>query len=140
MSEVKKDLEVINEDFKNEETVTLPNTNEVDDGTLSFLKIPKKEDNRQLLGKETTQSKLVNTTFWVFGFVDNIETKFTKIKKTSGQMLIQIRPEKDSLESESQKFFTGSEFIKNIMYEIKKRNAFPRKMTLRSEGNKFYVE
>lgn len=35
-----------------------------DDGTLAFLNIPRDENSRSFNCDETTQSKLVNTTFW----------------------------------------------------------------------------
>lgn len=36
-----------------------------DDGSLAFLNIPRDENSRSFNCDETTQSKLVNTTFWV---------------------------------------------------------------------------
>ena len=111
-----------------------------DDGSLAFLKIPKNEDSRHLVGDEINQSKIVNTTFWIFNFLENVPTKYTKIKGTPGQTLVQIRPQKDSQESESKKFFTGSEQILYVLREIQKRNAFPRKVTLRGEANRYYIE
>ena len=39
-----------------------------DDGSLAFLRIPRDESSRSFNCDETTQSKLVNTTFWVDKF------------------------------------------------------------------------
>ncbi|WP_304624156.1 hypothetical protein [uncultured Duncaniella sp.] len=112
----------------------------VDDGSLAFLRIPRDENSRSLIGDEIKQSKIVNTSFWVFKFLEDIPTRFSKQKGTAGQTLVQIRPSKDSPESESQKFFTGSAEILYVLKEIQKRDAFPRKVTLRSNGNRFYFE
>lgn len=111
-----------------------------DDGSLAFLRIPRDEHSRSLPGDEIKQSKIVNTSFWVFDFLEDIPTRFSKQKGTPGQTLVQIRPRKESPESEAQKFFTGSTDILYVLREIKKRKAFPRKVTLRANGNRFYFE
>ena len=116
------------------------NIQEEDDGSLAFLKIPRDENSRSLPGDEIKQSKIVNTSFWVFDFLEDIPTRFSKQKGTSGQTLVQIRTRKDSPDSEAQKFFTGSTVILYVLREIKKRKAFPRKVTLRANGNRFYFE
>ena len=116
------------------------NIQEEDDGSLAFLKIPRDENSRSLPGDEIKQSKIVNTSFWVFDFLEDIPTRFSKQKGTSGQTLVQIRPRKDNPDSEAQKFFTGSTDILYVLREIKKRKAFPRKVTLRANGNRFYFE
>lgn len=115
-------------------------TNEVDDGSLAFLKIPRDENSRSLQGEEVKQSRIVNTSFWVFDFLEDVPTRFSKQKGTPGQTLVQIRKDKDSPESDAQKFFTGSQDILYVLQEIKKRKAFPRKVTLRANGNRFYFE
>lgn len=112
----------------------------IDDGSLSFLNIPRDTNSRSLLGDEVKQSRIVNTTFWVFDFLEDVPTRFSKAKGTTGQTLVQIRPDRNSPESASQKFFTGSAEILYVLQEIKKRNAFPRKVTLRANGNRFYFE
>lgn len=53
----------------------------VDDGSLDFLKIPRDENNRSFNCDETTQSKLVNTTFWVVDFIEDVPTRFSKAKE-----------------------------------------------------------
>lgn len=51
-----------------------------DDGSLAFLNIPRDESNRSFNCDETTQSKLVNTSFWVCDFIEDVPTRFSKIK------------------------------------------------------------
>lgn len=112
----------------------------IDDGSLECLKIPRDENNRSFNCDETTQSKLVNTTFWVVDFIKDVPTKFSKAKGNKGQTLVKIKPQKDSPESEAKKFFTGSTDILYVCQQIKKMNAFPRRVTLRSSGNRFFFE
>lgn len=111
-----------------------------DDGSLAFLNIPRDENSRSFNCDETTQSKLVNTQFWVVDFIENIETRFSKQKGKSGQTLVKIKPERDSPDSCSKKFFTGSSDILYVLKKIKELKAFPRRVTLRSSGNRFYFE
>lgn len=112
----------------------------IDDGSLSFLNIPRDENNRSFNCEETTQSKLVNTTFWVVDFIEEVPTRFSKAKGGKGQTLVKIKPQKDSLESESKKFFTGSADILYVLKKIRELNKFPRRVTLRGSGNRFYFE
>lgn len=116
------------------------NNEKVDDGSLSFLNIPRDKNSRSLKGDEVKQSKIVNKTFWVHDFLEDIPTRFSKSKGTKGQTLVQIRPEKDSPESDSQKFFTGSADIIYVLKKIREMNAFPRRVTMRNDGNRFYFE
>lgn len=111
-----------------------------DDGSLAFLNIPRDENSRSLKGDEVKQSKIVNTEFWVFDFLEEVQTRFSKAKGSKGQTLVQFRPRKDSPESEAKKFFTGSQDILYILQKIRELKAFPRRVTLRSEGNRFYFE
>ena len=111
-----------------------------DDGSLAFLKIPRDERSRSFNCDETTQSKLVNTQFWVVDFLEDVQTRFSKAKGKSGQTLVKIKPQKNSPESEAKKFFTGSMDILYVWQQIKKMNAFPRRVTLRSSGNRFFFE
>lgn len=112
----------------------------VDDGSLDFLKIPRDENNRSFNCDETTQSKLVNTTFWVVDFIENVPTRFSKAKGVKGQTLVKIKTNKDSPESEAKKFFTGPADILYVLKKIKEMNKFPRRVTLRGNGNRFYFE
>jgi hypothetical protein len=105
-----------------------------DDGSLAFLQIPSDASRRQFNCPETTQQKLVNTTFWLIDFYEEIKTKY------GFKMLIKVKPSKDAPESEARKFFTNCEDIKYVMRQIKRRNAFPRKVTLRANGNHYFFE
>ena len=116
------------------------NTEMIDDGSLGFLNIPRDENSRSFNCTETTQSKIVNTTFWVTDFIEEVPTRFSKTKGTSGQTLVKIKPHKDSPESDARKFFTGSADILYILKKIKVLDAFPRKVTLRGNGNRYYFE
>lgn len=111
-----------------------------DDGSLAFLNIPRDENNRSFNCTETTQSRLVNTSFWVEDFIEDVPTRFSKSKGTKGQTLVKFKPERDSPESDARKFFTGSADILYMCQEIKKRNAFPRRVTLRGNGNRYWFE
>lgn len=70
-----------------------------DDGSLAFLNIPRDESNRSFNCDETTQSKLVNTSFWVCDFIEDVPTRFSKTKGTKGQTLVKIKPDKNSPEA-----------------------------------------
>ena len=111
-----------------------------DDGSLAFLNIPRDENSRSFNSDETTQSKLVNTTFWVVDFIEEVPTRFSKAKGVKGQTLVKIKPSKDSLESDAKKFCTGSSDILYVLKKIKEMNKFPRKVTLRGNGNRYYFE
>lgn len=111
-----------------------------DDGSLAFLRIPRDENSRSLQGEEVKQSRIVNTSFWVSDFLEDVPTRFSKAKGTTGQTLVQIRPERDSPDSEARKFFTGSQEILYVLREIKKLGKFPRKVTLRGNGNRYWFE
>lgn len=111
-----------------------------DDGSLEFLKIPRNENSRSFNCGTITQSKLVNTTFWVLDFIEDVPTKFSKAKGTNGQTLVKIKYNKEDPESSAKKFFTGSSDILYILQKIKELNKFPRRVTLRGNGNKYYFE
>lgn len=111
-----------------------------DDGSLDFLKIPHDENNRSFNCDETTQSKIVNTTFWVVDFIEDVPTRFSKAKGIKGQTLVKIKPEKDSPDKDAKKFFTGSADILYVLKKIKEMNKFPRKVTLRGNGNRYFFE
>lgn len=111
-----------------------------DDGSLDFLKIPRDENNRSFNCDETTQSKIVNTTFWVVDFIEDVPTRFSKAKGIKGQTLVKIKPEKDSPDKDAKKFFTSSADILYVLKKIKEMNKFPRKVTLRGNGNRYFFE
>lgn len=111
-----------------------------DDGSLAFLKIPRDENNRSFNCDETTQLKIVNTTFWVTDFIEEVPTRFSKAKGVKGQTLVRIKPQKDSPDTEAKKFFTGSADILYVLKKIKELGAFPRRVTLRGNGNRYWFE
>lgn len=51
-----------------------------DDGSLSFLNIPRDKNSRHFNCPEITQQKLTNLTFWVIDYMDGVSTKFAHIK------------------------------------------------------------
>ena len=79
----------------------------IDDGSLACLHIPRDEKNRSFNCDETTQSKLVNTQFWVVDFIEDVPTRFSKAKGTKGQTLVKIKMKEDSPDSEARKFLQG---------------------------------
>lgn len=108
-----------------------------DDGTLAFLNIPQDENNRHFNCPETTQQKLINLSFFVEDFIDGVKTKFG-----TERFLVKIRHPDNSHDKPGkvEKFFTNSTEIKYVLREIKKRNAFPRKVTMRASGTRYYFE
>lgn len=60
---------------------------EKDDGSLAFLNIPRDENNRSFNCDATSQSKLVNTSFWVVDFIEDVDTRFSKQKGKNGRAL-----------------------------------------------------
>lgn len=108
---------------------------EGDDGTLSFLKLPPNKASRRFNCRETTQQQLTNKTFWIIDFIKDVDTKFGK-----NRYLVKIKENKDDSEGKAEKFFTNSQDIKYILDELEKRQAFPRKVTMRACGNNYYFE
>lgn len=106
-----------------------------DDGSLSFLAIPQDEGNKHFNCRETTQQKLINLTFWVCDFIEGVKTEFG-----AERFLVKIKKNRDDKDSEAEKFFTNSSEIKYVLKEIKKRNAFPRRVTMRASGTRYYFE
>lgn len=111
-----------------------------DDGTLAFLNIPRDENCRSFNCSETTQSKLVNTSFWIMDFLEDVPTRFSKNKGTKGQTLVKIKYSLEDNESESKKFFTGSQEILYVLKKVKEMQKFPRKVTLRGSSNRYWIE
>lgn len=109
-----------------------------DDGSLSFLQIPQDEANKHFNCRETTQQKLINLTFWVVDYIENVKTKFG-----NERFLVKIRFEEQATPSgheREEKFFTNSTEIKYVLREIKKRNKFPRRVTMKVSGTRYYFE
>lgn len=87
-----------------------------DDGSLAFLNIPRDESNRSFNCDETTQSKLVNTSFWVCDFIEDVPTRFSKTKGTKGQTLVKIKP--DKMRDGGRRTHTGSRFTTRTVNRI----------------------
>lgn len=111
-----------------------------DDGSLAFLNIPRNKESRSFNCDEITQSKLVNTQFWVVDFIEDVPTRFTKAKGGKGQTLVKIKKRLEDSESESKKFFTGSQDILYILQKIRELDKFPRLVTLRGSANRYWFE
>ena len=54
--------------------------------------------------------------------------------------LLKIKRDRDDKDADAEKFFTNSTEIKYVLKEIKKRNAFPRRVTMRASGTRYYFE
>ena len=111
-----------------------------DDGSLAFLGIERDPSSRSFNCETTRQMKLVNTTFWVVDFMEDVPTKYSRDKGKKGQTLVMIKSDPSLPDSEAHKFFTGSTEMLYILREIRKRDAFPRRVTLRQSGNRFFFE
>lgn len=104
----------------------------MDDGSLACLNLPPDVTNKHFNCPETTQQNLVNLSFWVIDYIDGVKTKFG-----TDRMLVKIKI--DGSETEK-KFFTNSKEIKYILTKIRELNKFPRKVTLKASGTRFYLE
>ena len=109
--------------------------NRQDDGSLAFLQIEPDANNKHFNCSEITQQKLINLSFWVIDFLDDVKTKFG-----TGRFLVKIKFNKEDPDKDARKFFTNSQEIKYILGKIKERNAFPRKVTMRASGTRYYFE
>ena len=106
-----------------------------DDGTLAFLRIPPDSGNRHFNCDEINQQKLLNKEFYIIDFIENVKTRFG-----DNRYLVKIKYSLEDREEYARKFFTNSPEIKYILNEIRNRNAFPRKVTLRAQGTRYYIE
>ena len=109
--------------------------NTEDDGSLEWLKIPADKANRHFNCQETTQQKLTNLTFWVFDYIEGVKTKFG-----SDRVLVKIKMKCDDPDSQAKKFFTNSKELRYVLEKINEMNKFPRKVTLRASGTRYYFE
>ena len=121
----------------NEEEKYINKVGEGDDGSLAYLGIGPDPDNRFFNCDTVKQSMLVNMTFWVLGYIPNVPTKY---KKQGGQTIVHIKFSLGDPESQAKKFFTGSSDILYKLRCIDEREAFPRKVTMRSCNNRYYFE
>lgn len=106
-----------------------------DDGSLSFLNIEPDKSNRQFNCPEITQQRLINLQFFVVDYLDEIKTKYG-----NDRFLVKIKFNLEDSESEARKFFTNSKEIKYVLSKVKELNAFPRKVTMKASGNRYYLE
>lgn len=106
-----------------------------DDGSLAFLKIAPDKNNRRFNCEETTQQKLINREFYVVDIIDKITTKFG-----NDRFLVKIKFNLEDEENDARKFFTNSTEIKYVLGQVKAMNAFPRKVTMRASGTRYYLE
>ena len=106
-----------------------------DDGSLAFLNIQPDSNNRHFNCSEITQQKLINLSFWIIDYIDDVKTKFG-----ANRFLVKIKFNVNDTDSESKKFFTNSQEIKYVLEKIKERKAFPRKVTMRASGTRYYFE
>lgn len=111
------------------------NRTKEDDGSLAFLNIQPDPSNKHFNCPETTQQKLINLSFWVIDYIDDIKTKFG-----NNRSLVKIKFGLEDPESEAKKFFTNSSEIKYVLGKIKEREAFPRRVTMRAAGSRYYFE
>lgn len=112
----------------------------IDDGSLAFLGIGRDPGSRSFNCETTSQMKLVNTQFWVVDFMEDIPTKFSRAKGKAGQTLVLVKSDPGQRDSEARKFFTGSEEILYVLRKIRELDAFPRRVTMRQAGNRFFLE
>lgn len=106
-----------------------------DDGSLSFLKIEPDKSSRQFHCPEITQQKLINLSFYVIDYLDEIKTKYG-----NDRFLIKIKFNLDDSEGEARKFFTNSKEIKYVLSKVKEMDALPRRVTMKASGNRYYLE
>lgn len=106
-----------------------------DDGTLAFLKIEPDKSNRHFNCGETTQQKLVNTTFHVMDYVPGVKTKHG-----DDRYVVKIKHDLSDPESKAEKFFTNSQEIKYVLDKVAELDAFPRRVTMRANGTRYYLE
>lgn len=109
--------------------------NRQDDGSLAYLGIEPDANNKHFNCPEITQQKLINLSFWVIDYLDEVKTKFG-----TGHYLVKIKFKLEDPYPDARKFFTNSREIKYVLGKIRERNAFPRKVTMRASGTRYYLE
>jgi hypothetical protein len=100
-----------------------------------FLKIPADETNKHFNCPETTQQKLINLTFWVCDYIEGVKTKFGE-----NRTLVKIKMNRDDHDRDARKFFTNSREIKYVLAKIREMDKFPRRVTMRASGTRYYLE
>lgn len=107
-----------------------------DDGSLAFLNLPAPQGLKKSFHcDKTTQQKLANRTFWILDYDKVPKTKFGENK-----YIVFIKFDLNDSDDRAMKFFTGSGEIKLKLDQIQERKAFPRRVTLRMEGNNYWIE
>ena len=106
-----------------------------DDGSLDFLKIPSDETNKHLNCPETTQQKLINLTFLVCDYIEGVKKKLGE-----NRTLVKIKMNRDDHDRDACKFFTNSREIKYVLAKIREMDKFPRRVTMRASGTRYYLE
>ena len=104
-----------------------------DDGSLSFLNLPKMEGNKQFHCDQINQSELINQKFWVLDFQPAVTTKFGE-----NRYIVYIKFDLNDDDTKARKFFTGSKEIKNVLDQIKELNKFPRRVTMKMNRNMYW--
>lgn len=89
-----------------------------DDGSLSFLNIPRDKNSRHFNCPEITQQKLTNLTFWVIDYMDGVSTKFGK-----DRALVMIKENLEDKDSDAKKL--AKKILKPEFYEaiMERHNA-----------------
>lgn len=113
---------------------------DIDDGSLKCLNIPKNINDKSFNCDRVNQKQLANTSFWVIDFLEEIPTRFSKLNHTDGQTLVKIKFDLNDPDYKAKKFFTGSADILYVLQYIRELDKFPRKVTLRNFGHKYYFE
>ena len=80
----------------------MENNNRQDDGSLAFLQIEPDANNKHFNCSEITQQKLINLSFGVIDFLDDVKTKFG-----TGRFLVKIKFNKEDPDKDARKFFTN---------------------------------
>ena len=106
-----------------------------DDGSLSFLKLPKPEGKKSFHCDKMTQQQLVNREFWILDYDTEVKTKYGTDK-----YIVFIKFNLGDSDDKARKFFTGSTEIKQTLDMVRERKAFPRRVTLRMENNNYWIE
>lgn len=110
-----------------------------DDGSLAFLNIPRDPTNKSWPDNVVKQGRLVNTTFWVIDY-QIVSTRYTREKGSEGQCLVLIKDDPAQADADARKFFTGSKEIRYVLEQLRTLDAFPRRVTLRGSGNRYWLE
>ncbi len=109
--------------------------NRNDDGSLAFLEIAPDEANKHFNCPETTQQQLINRSFWLCDFIKGVKTKHG-----DDRYIVLVKFNKEDRMADARKFFTNSREIKYILDQIEARKAFPRYVTMRASGTRYYLE